>query len=668
MSQISNNPQSLNTLNRSQPQLGDSIAKQGFSLDDPALVGAAAGASGLDAASLSALMPLLKAASAQGVSGIAPAHSPGAPQMSGATTGYAAQLNGSPTAESGVQGGVLAMVGVSMQCVKDSAAAIAGYDQARAVAVENGQGKSTAGIPLHELSPADILNDPNLSFEEMLFKFMSVIANEEQNKVLDKMREIEAIGSGSTGAPGEDGGTPKRLDGQPQAQTAKDSGAQNFFHNIADGARGADPKQVAQTLRAISGVTMGIVTMFGPAIASTGPWGAAAVGALTAVTIGCFAASIAVDMGALDLLADGMDALGGDRKTEAAKKHNGAKLEASDETASEAFAGGEVPADSTTDVPVRTERLVAAEVTVPDLERSKQMQNTQKGGTPKRVTTTSSRTVELTTMGRRVDRVANPLVKPDSEASATGGKEVYDPHHYSELMSNVNNASEATRQTGDLRTTYNGKTAVEWKEEFRLYQEKLTAGELYIEGVTVLPDNSNGPDPKEVQRLTENMTLAASSRDGTYAGKTTREWDLELAEYKGAAKFEAAQKNASSNVETADDTAAMPTETKGAQGSGDVTPTSGGNDAPAVNDPAPANDPVANDPAPTTTTPTQAAPTTSGANAANAEGGGGSEESRALMMEELKFMTQQLSQMMQAISGVMNSQHESAMNTIRNIK
>ena len=51
-----------------------------------------------------------------------------------------------------------------------------------------------------------------------------------------------------------------------------------------------------------------------------------------------------------------------------------------------------------------------------------------------------------------------------------------------------------------------------------------------------------------------------------------------------------------------------------------------------------------------------------------AEGGDDDVQSKALMMEELKLMTQRLSQMMQALSAVLNTSHENAMNTMRNIK
>ena len=55
-----------------------------------------------------------------------------------------------------------------------------------------------------------------------------------------------------------------------------------------------------------------------------------------------------------------------------------------------------------------------------------------------------------------------------------------------------------------------------------------------------------------------------------------------------------------------------------------------------------------------------------GAAAGGAEGKG--ETSRAAQMEELKFEMQQLTQMMQALSGVGDTMHQNCMNSVRNIR
>ena len=94
MSTISNGSNALSNLTISNRQVGDSIGKTGLTLDDPSLVGAAAGASKLDAASLLVLSKSLASMKSSAVAAPQAAFAPGAPGISkGKIDGYAAEMS-----------------------------------------------------------------------------------------------------------------------------------------------------------------------------------------------------------------------------------------------------------------------------------------------------------------------------------------------------------------------------------------------------------------------------------------------------------------------------------------------------------------------------------------------------------------------------------------------
>lgn len=341
MSQISNNPQSLNTLKQTQPQLGDSLAKQGFSLDDPALVGAASVGLQLAPDALEAISAALAGIQANGTGGAksCSAHAPTAPNFAAATSkGYVPsdQVLSSTfpldAASIGNHTGqfdknvMSTIVGLTTELGKEVLSIGKSVDEMKGeVRNTDIAPTSTKGKSIMDLTLEDVINDPNLTFEELLQKVMMIIARDQQSEILGKLEELTGLNNAEAALndvqtidspSGEDG----TVDGghavegpggsQPTGETggapaaASSSGATS---GAGDFLRGLDSGDAAM-LMGIGSTLVGSGGAVAVATGATGVGGAVGVGMMVAGGVAMGAAA-AIEMGGAEALADAADAL-----------------------------------------------------------------------------------------------------------------------------------------------------------------------------------------------------------------------------------------------------------------------------------------------------------------------------------------------------------------------